>query len=42
MKIAQLVVVRHEHAELEESVELPASKRSQGGFGSTGLSLNKA
>ena len=42
MKIAQLVVTRHEHAELEEALELPASKRDEGGFGSTGLSVNKA
>jgi dUTP pyrophosphatase len=42
MKVAQLVVACHEHAELEEVLELPASKRSQGGFGSTGLSVNKA
>ena len=42
MKIAQLVVTRHEHAELEEALELPASKRNEGGFGSTGLSVNKA
>jgi dUTP pyrophosphatase len=42
MKIAQLVVARHEHAELEEARELQASARNQGGFGSTGLSTNKA
>jgi len=38
MKIAQLVIARHEHAEFSETAELPASARGQGGFGSTGLS----
>lgn len=42
MKIAQLVVAAHEHAELEEARELQPSARNQGGFGSTGLSANKA
>ena len=37
MKIAQLVVARHEHADLIETEELPASGRGSGGFGSTGL-----
>lgn len=37
MKIAQLVIARHEHVELIETEELPASARGQGGFGSTGL-----
>ena len=37
MKIAQLVIARHEHVELEETHELPASARGNGGFGSTGL-----
>jgi len=37
MKIAQLVVARHETAELTEVSELPASRRGAGGFGSTGL-----
>lgn len=41
MKIAQLVVASHEHAELEEVRELQPSARNQGGFGSTGLSANK-
>ena len=35
-KIAQLVVQRVEHVELEETAELPASTRGEGGFGSTG------
>ena len=42
MKIAQLVVAGHERAELEEARELQPSARNQGGFGSTGLSANKA
>jgi dUTP diphosphatase len=37
MKIAQLVIARHEHVELVETEELPPSARGQGGFGSTGL-----
>jgi dUTP pyrophosphatase len=42
MKIAQLVVAGHEHAELEEASELEPSARSQSGFGSTGLLAKKA
>lgn len=38
MKIAQLVLARHERAELIESPELPQSLRGDGGFGSTGYS----
>jgi dUTP diphosphatase len=37
MKIAQMVVARHETAELDEVSELPPSIRGTGGFGSTGL-----
>ena len=37
MKIAQLIIARHEHAEFVEVSELPASERGAGGFGSTGL-----
>ena len=37
MKIAQLVIARHEQADLVEVSELPASERGAGGFGSTGL-----
>ena len=37
MKIAQLVIARHESAGLIETEELPASTRGQSGFGSTGL-----
>jgi dUTP pyrophosphatase len=39
MKIAQLVVARHETVELHEVGELPASERGAGGFGSTGLQI---
>jgi dUTP pyrophosphatase len=39
MKIAQLIVARHETAELHEVNELPASERGAGGFGSTGLHI---
>lgn len=37
MKIAQMIVARHETAEIVEVMELPASERGAGGFGSTGL-----
>ncbi len=37
MKIAQLVVARHEQVQLSEVSELPATARGAGGFGSTGL-----
>ena len=37
MKIAQLVIARHETAQLHEVPELPESRRGAGGFGSTGL-----
>ena len=36
MKIAQLVIGPCEHVELVEVLELPASSRGAGGFGSTG------
>ena len=42
MKIAQLVIARHETAELIESEELPSSTRGQSGFGSTGLHTRRA
>ena len=42
MKIAQLVVASYSRAELEDTRELQPSTRNQGGFGSTGLSANKA
>jgi dUTP pyrophosphatase len=41
MKIAQLVIARHEHADLEPVAELPASERGAGGFGSTGLTSKR-
>jgi dUTP pyrophosphatase len=37
MKIAQLVIARHEQAQLHEVSQLPDSARGGGGFGSTGL-----
>ncbi|MBN9576938.1 MAG: dUTP diphosphatase [Alphaproteobacteria bacterium] len=40
MKIAQLVIARHERAELYETTELPVSARGVSGFGSTGLKIN--
>ena len=36
MKIAQMIVAKHEHVEFAETEELPASERGAGGFGSTG------
>lgn len=41
MKIAQLVIARHEHADLVETHELPATSRGEGGFGSTGQSAER-
>ena len=38
MKIAQMIVARHERVELCETADLPQSTRGAGGFGSTGLS----
>lgn len=35
-RIAQMVIAKHERAELVETVFLSDSKRSEGGFGSTG------
>jgi len=37
MKIAQMVIARHEQAELVEAEALSESSRGTGGFGSTGL-----
>jgi len=37
MKIAQMIIVRVEHAKVVAVEELPASPRGAGGFGSTGL-----
>jgi dUTP diphosphatase len=39
MKIAQMIIARHETAELHEVEQLPASRRGAGGFGSTGLNV---
>ena len=38
-KIAQMVIARHEQAELVESEALSDSARGAGGFGSTGMSV---
>ncbi len=38
-KIAQMVIARHEQAELVESDELSDSARGAGGFGSTGMGV---
>jgi len=38
-KIAQMVIARHEQAELTESDELSESARGAGGFGSTGTGI---
>jgi dUTP pyrophosphatase len=38
MKIAQLVIARHERVEFTETAELPDTRRAAGGFGSTGRS----
>ena len=37
MKIAQLVIARHEHATLTETDRLSETARGAGGFGSTGI-----
>ncbi len=39
MKIAQMVIARHEQAELVEADALSDSARGAGGFGSTGMSV---
>ncbi len=40
MKIAQIVIAKHETAELHETSALPDSARGTGGFGSTGLHIS--
>jgi len=40
-KIAQMVIAKHEQAELVELDALSESERGAGGFGSTGMSVNK-
>ena len=42
MRIAQMVVARHEVVSWRESGQLPQSGRGAGGFGSTGLDPNAA
>jgi dUTP pyrophosphatase len=37
MKIAQMIIARHERVEFAETDELPHSARGEGGFGSTGI-----
>ena len=37
MRIAQLVVARHEHVQWNEVDDLDATERGEGGFGSTGV-----
>ncbi len=39
MKIAQMVIARHEHVQFTEVSELPATARGEGGFGSTGSAI---
>ncbi len=42
MKIAQMVIARHERIVWTETAELPASVRGAGGFGSTGLTTKQS
>jgi dUTP pyrophosphatase len=42
MKIAQMVIARHEQVEFVEVSELSATARGAGGFGSTGSTLKRA
>ena len=37
MKIAQMVIARHEHASLQRTDSLSETARGEGGFGSTGI-----
>jgi len=41
LRIAQLVIAKHERAEWREVRELPGTERGTGGFGSTGTALNR-
>ena len=41
MKIAQLVIARHERVEIDEAATLSHTARGQGGFGSTGFQTEK-
>jgi len=38
MKIAQMIIARHERVEFTETTDLPKTQRAAGGFGSTGRS----
>jgi len=40
MRIAQLVIAPIQHAKLVESINLDATEREAGGFGSTGMASN--
>ncbi len=40
-KIAQMVINKVEHLKMQEVEEISESARGEGGFGSTGLSVNK-
>ena len=39
MKIAQMVIARHEHVQFCETSELTGTARGEGGFGSTGFAI---
>lgn len=39
MKIAQMVIARHERAQFQETAELSQTARGAGGFGSTGMKI---
>jgi dUTP pyrophosphatase len=41
MKIAQLVIARHERVQIDEAATLSHTARGQGGFGSTGFHSEK-
>ncbi|HEY1836436.1 MAG: dUTP diphosphatase [Rhizomicrobium sp.] len=41
MKIAQLVIARHERVQIDEAATLSQTARGQGGFGSTGFHSEK-
>lgn len=41
MKIAQVVIARHEHATFVEATELSVTERGVGGFGSTGIHIKQ-
>lgn len=41
-KVAQMVINKVEHFEVIETTEISSSTRGEGGFGSTGLKINKS